>query len=418
MNINNRVYASLIATVLTAGCDNDPGDAPASIQPPTTPLSLQNIETQIFTTNPNDYQRLFTYTSPTDQALTLRLSAVNGPLGGVNSKISTDFRTSSDRTVEIEDLLTKNTFWKDFELKAGESLYLTLSTFGTFRDEFYEYEVELLPSNLNGLARDTDTFEPNDTLNIAAPSDLNIIYSSELEAGSHDQCDTYKYSLSEGLDYTLSTTNLAGSGSSTTGGLQFTITDQNLNPVVSTFDLNQYQVRHEEFSVDTAGNYFLRICSPKGTIYQNSYFRYLASIWEPRNAWSDPFSGTDYEPNNSSALAFEIDVSEKVSSFLAQGAEDYVDSYAVKLYPGNPYQLDVTVVNGPNRNDQARLRLKVFDKKTGHVIVPETPLSIDTSESFLLDVKESLEAVIQLYYQPSLGHEGDIHEYKFNLMVI
>ncbi len=419
MSINRQLYTSLLSSLLITGCDKktDPGHPSPHI--PSTQLSLQIEETEIFTTNPNDYQRQFIYTSDKDQTLTFRASVVSGPFGGgVNSALITKLRTSLERLIEIDDVLPSNSVWKDFDVKKGETVNLTISSFGTFRDEFYEYEIELLSSNQNGLARDKDTFEPNDSLNIAMPSNLNTIYSSVMETGSRDQCDIYKYNLSEGLDYTLSTTNLVGSGSSTTGGLQFSITDQASNPVIQKFDLNQYQGQHSEFSVDKTGDYFLTICSPRGTIYQNSYFKYLASIWEPRHVWPDRFTGSDYEPNDSTSLAYEIDVSEKISSFLELGPEDHIDSYMVKLYPGNRYSFDVIALNGPNRSDLSRLRLKVFDKNSGRAMVPETSLSIGESRSFSVEVSEPTSAIIQLYYQPTSGHESDIHEYMIELKVI
>lgn len=418
MRIIYKCQTSLLISILLSGCDNSQEEKKPPPNFPSTPLSLQNAEIDFFTTHPDDYQRQFTYTSNTDQVLTLRLSTLTGPIAGVNSALSTELQTSSGRVVEVDDVSSGDSVWKDFKLGSGESMHLTLSASGTFRDEFYEFEVEILPSRKNGLSQDVDSFEPNDSLNIATAFDLNTDHSSELERGSMDQCDVYEQNLSEGFDYTLSATNLVGSGSSTTGGLQFSITDQDSNPIVPTFDLNQYQGWHSEFSVNTTGNYFLQICSPRGTIYQNNYFKYLSSIWEPRIHWQDPFSGTDYEPNDSAALAYEIDVSEEISSTLAIGPADFVDSYLAKLYPGNRYSLDVVALNGPNRSDLSRLRLKIIEKLSGNELVPETLISINNPQTFFFGVEEPIEAIIQLYYQPTSGHTTDIHKYQFELKII
>jgi len=316
----------IVATLFLTACDDSSTDKTKQ-DISAIPLALQTEHIGILTTNPSHYEQLYRYTSSVGQTITLRISSIQGPIGGgSNSALDTNIRTSNGRIIDIKDVLLDHTAWMDIVLSAGETLYVDISSYGTFRDEFYKYEIEVLPSTQNALIQDEIDFEPNDTINISVPMALNTVNISELLTGSIDLCDTYQLTLAGGINYSLTAINLFGPSSSTVGGLQFSIIDIDNNPVILNFDLAQNLGKNIEFSVNTPGHYYLQACSPAGMIYQNSYYKYQFAVHEPREIWDDKFDGDNYEPNDSAGLAYEIDVSELIVSNLEIGPTDFIDT--------------------------------------------------------------------------------------------
>ncbi len=262
------------------------------------------------------------------------------------------------------------------------------------------------------------SLEPNETPNTAYLQNLNSAIDSELLLGSLDQSDVYAFELSSSTTYTLSALTRLGPSSSTIGGLRFEVIDRDSNPVTPEFDLHQGQQNSIDIKPPSDDRYFLKISAPDGTIYEQDYFDYLVSVWEPRNSWGDPFSGENYEPNESAQLAYVIDVSEQVASNLDMGVGDQIDMYKVNLYPGNKYRLSVTATDGPNRGNLAALRLKVVDSGNTRLFIPEQTLAVGSTYTFDIAADSVADAIIQLYYIPTSGHEQDSHAYELNIKTI
>ncbi|WP_255374962.1 MULTISPECIES: pre-peptidase C-terminal domain-containing protein [unclassified Oleiphilus] len=234
--------------------------------------------------------------------------------------------------------------------------------------------------------------------------------------GGEDKVDVYQYSLTKGTIYSIKSVNLQGSGSTTAGGLQFEVIDEDGSPVVSNYDLHQDIASSGEFSVTETGTYYLRILSQLGTIYQNDYFKYEVAIWEPRETWDNPHSTeNNMEPNETPRLAYAVDVSQPIVSQLEMGSRDNVDSYAVALYPGNQYLLTVTATDGPNRSSASRLQIKVTDEDGTVSFVPESPLSVGVEQQFIIESLTQTNAVIELFYNYTNGHLEDYHAYEFEV---
>jgi len=406
-----------ISAFIATGCDNNETD-PDELGITTTQLSLESEHIGMFTTASDDYKHLYKYTSPINQNLTLRVSNIQGPIGGVNSALFIDAETSNQRNTVFPEVGYDNSEYTDFQLNKGEQITIEASIFGTFRDSFYEFEIELLPSTENGLAQDELSLEPNETINIANLIDLNTRSSSELLTGSLDTIDAFKIYLEQGINYSLSTFILLGPSSSTIGGLQFELTDDKGNPITTGFDLVQNFGKNIEFSVSESGSYYLHASSPSRTIYQNSYYQYQFAIWSPRDMWDNPFSGVNYEPNETAVTAYEIDVSQHIRSELEVGGHDFIDSYKATLYPGNQYQLDINAIAGPSRSSLSALRIIVTDMAGERILVPESAISVGENKTFILEPMTETNTIIQLYYSPTTGHELDYHEYELEITVI
>jgi len=343
-----QITIYLLLCFLIAGCNKDEKQRPERNN--AIPIELQSKIFDILTVDVNDYDKTYAFFSEDDQTVTLHISSHQGPSGGVNSALRTKVKTNTGRLIELDNIAHNNTVGQDIDLNSGETLYITLSSFGTFRDSFYEFEIELLPSTDNGLTVDDETLEPNGTNNIATNINLNSNITSELLIGSVDQSDVFKVNLNAGVKYSLLAMNIQGASSSTIDGLRFMLTDTNNNPVMADFDLKQAMGSNLEFKVKTSGAYYLKISSPPGTIFQNNYYSYEFSIWEPRSIWDNPFSGDNYEPNETASLAHEIDVNQVITSQLTKGPDDFTDSYALKLFPGTKYKLSLTATDGPIRS--------------------------------------------------------------------
>ncbi|KZZ32642.1 hypothetical protein A3755_09390 [Oleiphilus sp. HI0085] len=415
----------ILLPVLLAACGTDskiPGSEDPSPEDPNTGstaevLSLQMPLLRELTTDLEDNTKEFRYTSPKEQTVTLRVSNVEGPNSGINSFLFIDAKSPTGSVFVEESVSATNTFNTDIELDKNEVLDIELSCFGTFCDDYFEFEVEVLPSSLDGeLDQNTETFEPNETNNTAKLAELNKTYLSELLIGGEDKADVYQYSLTKGIIYSIKSVNLQGSGSTTAGGLQFEVTDEDGSPVVSNYDLHQDIASSSEFSVTETGTYYLRVLSQHGTIYQNDYFKYEVAIWEPRETWDNPHStGNNMEPNETPRLAYAVDVSQPIVSQLEMGSRDNVDSYAVALYPGNQYLLTVTATDGPNRSSASRLQIKVTDEDGTVSFVPESPLSVGVEQQFIIESLTQTNAVIELFYNYTNGHLEDYHAFEFEV---
>jgi len=406
----------LLLCLLITGCNKDEKYKPELND--VIPIELQSKVFDILTTDVNDYDKTYAFLSNTDQTVTLNISNLQGPTGGVNSALRTEVKTNNGRLIELDDVALNNTVWADIELVTGETLIITLSTYGTFRDDFYEFEIEILPNTDNGLIVNEDTFEPNDTNNIATNINLNSKISTELLIGSLDQSDVFKVDLQAGITYSLLVTNSQGPSSSTIGGLRFLLTDANNNPVIADFDMKQAMSSNLQFTPRSSGFHYLRISSPPSTIYQNEYYSYEFAIWEPRALWDNPFSGDDFEPNETNALAYEIDVSQILNSQLTQGADDYLDSYALEIFPGTKYKISITASDGPNRSALSNLRFMVTDDSGGFFFAPEQSIYVSQTKTIELTTNIEQVAIIKLYYVPTSGHELDFHAYSMVAEVI
>ena len=407
----------LLICLFIAGCDN--GDKPKQqAENKGTSITLQNKIYDILTTDVNDYTKTYTYISDKNQTLTLSITNIQGPRGGTLSALKSELKTYEGREIEFGDIGHNNTIWADIDLSSGETLNITLSSFGTFRDEFYEYEIVLLPSASTDLIIDGVTLEPNNTKNIATEIELNNLISSELLVGSTDQSDTFRINLEDGVKYTLSALNVQGKSSSTIGGLRFELNDSNNNPTMTVFDLKQAIGSNLEFTPKSAGAHYLTVFSPPGTIYQNEFYSYEFTIWEPRGHWDNPYSGDYFEPNETAALAYEIDVSQEISSDLKVGPRDFADSYALKIYPGNNYSVSITATDGPNRSALSNLRFIVTDQSGKLFLSPEQRISVGQKKVVELSTSSITSAIIKLYYMPTSGHERDYHAYSIVADVI
>jgi hypothetical protein len=418
MKIANLIYTALLPAIILAGCDNQPYNINPEPDIYSIPLNLSSPINDVFTVSESDFMKRYSYTSDEDQVITLRISVLEGPTGGTNSAIDTELTLDKDREIDIDNVLPRDTSWKDIDLKTGETIDLDLSAFGTFRSDYYEFEVEIMPGTKGGLLQDAETYEPNDTKNTSSSPELNNVYNSELLTGHTDQCDVYRYDLARGVDYTLTTTALFGNGSSTTGGIKFSLIDNANTPVIPMYDLSQSLGQNTVFNPTQSEPHFLQLCSPSGTVFQNNFFEYEFAIWEPRESWADPFSGISYEPNDSAALAYEVDINEHISSELLIGPEDYIDAYRVTLWPTNTYELTVTPTEGPTRSNLSRLKIKVTDLTGEHLLLPEKSLNVGVTESFILEPSTWMDGIIHIYYSPTTGHERDYHAYELKVRVI
>lgn len=383
-------------------------------------LSLQTPLLSEFTTNREDSSKEFRYTSPVAQTVTLRVANIEGPNNGRNSYLFIYAQSPSGSVFVDEGVSVTNTFNTDIELDQNEVLDIELSCYGTSCDYYFEFEVEVLPSSSSeSLEQSADTFEPNETRNTAKLAELNTAYESELLLGSEDKVDVYQYSLTKGTIYSIKSVNLQGSGSTTAGGLQFEIIDENGSPAATNYDLHQSIAESMEFSVTESGVYYLRVLSQHGTVYQNDYFRYEVSVLEPRETWDNPYTTeNDYEPNETPSLAYEVDVSQPIESQLDMGSLDNVDSYSFLVYPGSQYLLSITATEGPSRSSASRLQVEVTDENGTRLFVPEAPLSVGVKQQFTIGSLTQTNAVIKLYYNYTNGHVEDYHAYEFEVTVI
>jgi len=373
MNIK-LIFLILTAITLTACHSQKARNKTSSID--YKQLELQEELIEQLSTDINDYIAYYSYVSDVNQTISLRVTNSFGPVAGKLSNLQTDITTSGGRVIESDSVKSGDTVWEDIQLNVGETLFIALSAFGTFRDEYYEYSLEIYPSQDNGLFIDDDTFEPNDTKNISTNVLLNTTYRSELMAGSIDQKDIYKFSLLAGKTYSLVSTIHQGPSSATIGGIQFSLTDDNDNPVFAAFDMVQNQNKADEFTPNITGTYYLKINSPLGSIYAHSFYSYSTAIWESRIDWQNPYEGEDFEPNETESIAFEMDINQIIESQLARGADDQIDMYKLLMYPSNKYQISITATDGPNRSSLSDIRFKITSKNGEIVLAPEQTIRV------------------------------------------
>jgi hypothetical protein len=381
-------------------------------------LALQEELIDQFSTDTNDYISHYSYVSDVNQIITLRVTSSLGPVAGKLSNLQTEITTSTGKMIESDSVKSGDTIWEDIQLNEGEALYIKLSALGKFRDEYYEYALEIYPSQTNGLFFDGDTFEPNDTKNISTNALLNTTYRSELMAGSIDQKDIYKFSLLAGKTYSLLSTIHQGPSSTTIGGIQFSLTDENDNPVFAAFDMVQNQNKADEFTPNITGTYYLKINSPLGSIYEHSYYSYSTAIWESRIDWQNPYEGDDFEPNETENLAFEMDINQTIESQLTRGADDQIDMYRLLMYPSNKYQISISATDGPNRSSLSNMRFKITSKNGAIILAPEQTIRVGENSVIELSVNNMTDAIIEIYYTPTSGHESDYHAYRLAAKLI
>ncbi len=376
-------------------------------------LVLQEEITEIMTTDPEDNLHLYQYLSDRDQTVSLRITLIDGPTAGRNAYLQVAIQTSDGEEIAFPAVNQDNSQLRDIALSAGESVSLELSSFGIFQSEFYRYSIELLPTLENALHQDPVSYEPNNTLSIAHPLKIGQAVTSELMLGSTDQYDIYSIDASAGGIYTISLINRQGSGSSTSGGLRLDVLDETGAPLVQQVDFQQYEGEHFMVTPERDGKMFIRISSPIGTIFQNNYFQYQLSVWP--SVSSVGVDSITNEPNDSPALAIPVALEETVNSDLQRGPTDFVDCYAAELTAGKSYTLTVSALDGPNRSNEANLRLKVLSRDGNSVLLPEQRIAHQQTQTFTLQSLVDSSAIIQLYYKKTLGHELNYHQYRFTV---
>lgn len=380
-----------------------------------TSLTPQREVSHFMTVNPTDSLHKYSYKSDENQTVSLRVTVIEGPNGGRRSSLNVDIQSNLGRTISFESVFNDNSYVKDITVSKDEELLIKISSYGVFKEEYYEYSIEILPETDNGLIQDDEYFEPNNTQATAYPLALSTLITSELLIGSIDQYDTYSIDLKGGINYTVSMINQYGNGHTTTGGLRLEVFDKNKNPLLSVVDFHQYQGGHFVLSPTLDGKYFVRIYSPIGTVFRNTYFKYDLAVWPQHDHISSIVDTKTYEPNDSIPLANSINLGEVIQSELETGPNDFIDNFEIQLAAGGHYELEVTSLDGPKRSSQAALRVEVVSNTGMYILMDESRVLPGQTLNYVLSPVHDTTAVIKLYYNLTVGHEADYHLYRLSV---
>ena len=244
-----------------------------------------------------------------------------------------------------------------------------------------DYQITTLPSSVNGLVQDSQTFEPNNTPVTAYPIGLEQTVVSKLAVD--ELVDNFSFDAVAGKTYSIDISNESNSYSSLayTVGSVATPNDLVTQTYIGTGKTNSLTI-----TPATSGVVVIRLY---GYIdYQNYDYQLTVMPTTADGLVQDPQT---FEPNNTSVTAYPITLEQTVASKLS--SDESEDNFSFEAVAGKTYSIDIS----NESNSYSSLAYTVGSVATPNDLVTQTYIGTGKTNSLTITPATSGVVVIRLY---------------------